>query len=88
LLEACAIGRPLIATDVPGCREVVDEGLNGFLCKPKDATDLRAKIEKFINLSRAERLDMGLYSREKVEKNFSEKKVREIYLREIFGDSD
>lgn len=44
LLEAAAMARPLIATDVPGCREVVDNGVNGLLCKVRDAFDLAEKM--------------------------------------------
>ena len=73
LLEAAAMGRPIIATDVTGCREVVDHGVNGFLCKVKSVNDLTKKMKDMINLSTDERREMGLRGREKVEKEFDEK---------------
>ena len=73
LLEAAAMGRPIIATDVTGCREVVDHGVNGFLCKVKSVDDLTKKMKDMINLSTDERREMGLRGREKVEKEFDEK---------------
>ena len=51
LLEAAAMGRPIITTNSVGCREVVDDGVNGFLCQPQDAQDLAEKMERFIALS-------------------------------------
>ena len=50
LLEAGSLGRPIIASDVPGCNNIVDDGLNGYLCKPKNIKSLVDKIEKYINL--------------------------------------
>lgn len=69
LIEACAIGRPIIATDVPGCREVVDDGVNGYLVLPKDSKDLSAKLELLID-SEALRNAMGKASRAKAENEF------------------
>ncbi len=48
LLEACASGRPIITTDRSGCREVIEEGKNGFIVKQQDTQDLVRVIEKFI----------------------------------------
>lgn len=48
-LEALAIGRPVVTTDAPGCRETVIDGLNGFLVEPRDATSLAAAMERFLN---------------------------------------
>ena len=50
LLEAAAMGRPLIATDVPGCREVIKDGVTGFLCRSGDYLDLSNKIELMLKL--------------------------------------
>jgi glycosyltransferase involved in cell wall biosynthesis len=72
LLEAAAMGRPIIATDVTGCREVVDHGVNGYLCKARDANDLAEKMKDMIKLSINERQEMGLRGWEKVEKEFEE----------------
>ena len=80
LLEACAMEKPIIATDVVGCKEVVDDGKNGFLCEVKNPQDLAKKIEMMINLSYDERVRMGQAGREKIVKKFDEKIVINKYL--------
>ncbi|MCH5270463.1 MAG: glycosyltransferase family 4 protein [Lachnospiraceae bacterium] len=82
-LEAAAIGRPIIASDIPGCRECVEDGTTGLLVKMKDADDLAEKIEKFLLLSYNERKHMGELGRKKVEQEFSREKVVDAYLKEI-----
>ena len=83
LLEAASMARPIVTTDVPGCREVVEDGRTGFLCKKKDPFDLAAKMEKIFLLSHRERSEMGIRGREKVIDEFDEKLVIDIYLGEI-----
>jgi len=83
LLEAASMAKPIITTDVPGCKEVVEDGINGFLCNVKDAKDLAKKMIKMINLSQEERIKMGKAGREKVIKEFDEKIVINKYLKEI-----
>jgi len=83
LLESCACGRPIITTNRSGCREVVDDGVNGYVVNQKDSQDLIEKIEKFLSLSREERRDMGLAGRAKVEREFDRKIVIGKYLEEI-----
>lgn len=83
LLEAASVGKPIITTDTVGCREVVDDGVNGYLCAPRNVDDLQAKMEKMLLLSQPERLQMGLNGREKVLKNFDEKIVIERYMKAI-----
>jgi glycosyltransferase involved in cell wall biosynthesis len=83
LLEAAAMGRPIITTDAVGCREVVDDGVNGYLCSPKDAKDLAAKMLQMIELPFEMRKIMGLRSREKVEREFDERIVIRSYLEAI-----
>jgi len=73
LLEAASMGRPIIATDVTGCREVVDHGVNGYLCKARDANDLAGKMKDMLELPTNERREMGLKGREKIEQHFDEK---------------
>jgi glycosyltransferase involved in cell wall biosynthesis len=75
LLEAGSMGRPIIATDVTGCRDVVEHGVNGYLCRARDANDLAEKMKDMIILSTNERQQMGLKGREKMEQNFDEKIV-------------
>ncbi len=83
LLEAAAMARPIVTTDSVGCRDVVDDGVNGYLCKPKDASDLADKMERIVRMSPAEREGMGLRGREKVEREFDEKIVIQKYLEAI-----
>ena len=80
LLEAAAMGRPLIATDVPGCREVVEDGVSGFLCKPRDYADLSHKIELMLKLPYESRQVMGARGREKIENEFRQEIVCDLYI--------
>lgn len=80
LLEAASMGRPIIASDVPGCREVVENRITGFLCRSKDYHDLSSKIEEMINLSVDERKIMGIKGMEKIKKEFDQEIVNELYL--------
>jgi len=80
LLEAAAMARPIVTTDSVGCRDVVDDGVNGYLCKPKDASDLADKMERIVRMSPAEREVMGSLGRVKIEREFDEKIVIEKYL--------
>lgn len=81
LLESASSGKPIITTDSVGCRDVVDHGINGYLCKPRSAQDLADKIEMFINLSSEEKLLMGINSRDKVQREFDETIVINKYLK-------
>lgn len=83
LLEAAAMGRPIVTTDAVGCREVVDDGGNGYLCRIKDAEDLADKMEKIVALPAAERHAMGKRGREKIEREFDEGIVIEKYCETI-----
>lgn len=83
LLESCACGRPIITTDRPGCKEVVDDGVNGFLVKQKDSNDLIEKVQSFLDLSWEKKRDMGIAGRAKVEKEFDRQIVIKKYLEEI-----
>ncbi len=83
LLEAAAMAKPIVTTDVPGCRDVVDDGVNGFLCEVRDYKSLAEQMEKIINLSSLKREQMGQRGREKVLQNFDERVVIEKYLNTI-----
>jgi glycosyltransferase involved in cell wall biosynthesis len=83
LLEAAAMGRPIITTDAVGCREVVDDGVNGYLCRIKEAVDLAEKMALMEALSPTERAVMGRRGREKVEREFDEQIVIDKYLAAI-----
>ena len=83
LLESASSGRPIITTDRAGCREVIDDGINGFIVKQQDSNDLIEKIEMFLKLSVVKRKEMGLAGRVKVEKEFDRKIVVQNYLDEL-----
>lgn len=85
LLEAAAMGRPIVATDVVGCRDVVEDGVNGLLCKVADADDLADKMSQMLHLSLDERARMGFAGRKKMEAEFDEKLVIGRYLTVIKG---
>lgn len=83
LLEAASMSKPIITTDNVGCRDVVDDGINGFLCKVKDTNSLVESLKKFLNLSYKEKLEMGKLGRKKICKEYDESIIIENYLREI-----
>ena len=83
LLEAASMAKPIITTNVAGCREVVDDGVNGYLCKEKDADSLAKQMKKMIHLSEEARKEMGRKGREKVMREFDESVVIEKYLETI-----
>lgn len=72
LLEAAAAGRPIIATDVAGCKDIVDDNCNGFLCRVKNAADLADKMIRMVRLAPEQRLQMGATGRLKVVREFDE----------------
>lgn len=83
LLESCASARPIITTNRSGCREIVDDGVNGYVCRQQDSKDLIEKIEKFISLSHDEKKKMGENGRQKVEKEFDRQIVVQKYMDSI-----
>lgn len=83
ILEASASGRPVVATNICGCKEAVDDGKSGFLVNPRDAEDLLLKVKRFTSLSFAERKRMGMAARLKVEKSFDRNIVIKAYNHEI-----
>ncbi|MEO8548082.1 MAG: glycosyltransferase family 4 protein [Sphingomicrobium sp.] len=80
LLEGSAMGKPLIATDVPGCRDVVVDGETGYLCEVRSADSLAAAMLKMLETPGAERLEMGKRGRRKVEQEFCESLVVTKYF--------
>jgi glycosyltransferase involved in cell wall biosynthesis len=80
LLEAAAMARPIIATNVAGCQDVVDDDVNGLLCAARDADDLAAKMTRMIGFSPERRHEMGMAGRVKMTQQFDEKIVIRKYL--------
>jgi len=80
LLESGSCGKPIITTDTVGCRNVVDHGVNGYLCEPRSWEDLKLKMEMFLKLEHDARVEMGRESREKIVREFDDKIVINKYL--------
>jgi glycosyltransferase involved in cell wall biosynthesis len=79
LMEGASMGRPLIATGIPGCRELIDDGITGFICKTKDFDNLSEKMELFINMDDDKLHEMSIKSREKMINEFSMQRVLPKY---------
>ncbi len=79
LMEGLAMRKPIITTDIPGCRETVDDGINGFLCEPRNILSLTECIKKFIMLSPEQRIVMGNAGRIKAENTFDINDVIKTY---------
>ncbi len=80
LLEAASMAKPMIATKVPGCMELIDDGQNGFLCHIANSKDLADKMEKMLLLDDAKRQEMGLLSRKKIIEKFDVQIIIDKYL--------
>lgn len=83
LLEGAAMAKPLITTDAVGCRETVDDGINGFLCKARDAKSLQEAMRKIILMRKEDRLQMGLSGRKKIAQTFDIRKTVANYYQAI-----
>ena len=80
LLEAAAMARPIVTTNVPGCRDVVTDGVNGFLCEARDAASLAAALERAAACDDAQWRAMGQAGRARVQSDFSQERVTGLYL--------
>ena len=80
LLEAASSGRPVITTDIPGCRETFDENQSGIGCKPRNKDSLKEAIQRFINLDKEQRKQMGKNARRKMEREFDRTKIIQQYI--------
>lgn len=83
LLEAAAMEKPIIATDVTGCREIVENGVTGFLVEPRSSVAAANAMEEFLKLNLEERESMGKKAREKVIAEFDERIIIEIYREKV-----
>jgi glycosyltransferase involved in cell wall biosynthesis len=79
LMEASSMQIPVITSDHTGCNSVIEDGLNGLLCKPRDAADLARKMITMINLDPSARKEMGRKGREKMQQQFDISHVIRIY---------
>ena len=83
ILEASASGRPVLASQIPGCEEGFEEGVTGFGFAPRDREALLQALRRFMALSYAERAQMGKNARTKMEREFDRKQVVQAYMDEI-----
>ena len=88
ILEASSTGRPVLASDISGCKEGVDDGISGYLFKSQDSKALFDAMDKFMGLSIEERTKMGKSARAKMEKEFDRNVVADAYLEEIRSIND
>lgn len=79
LMEACAMGKPIIASDIAGCRELVDSGENGFTIPPRDPEALAEAMRKYLQLTTEQKKEFSQHSREKAERVFDINKVFTVY---------
>lgn len=80
LMEASAMQRPIITTDMPGCRDVVADGSTGFLCRPRDSLSLALTMARILDMSPESRREMGERGRARMSTTFDEKIVVKQYL--------
>lgn len=83
LLESASTGRPVIASNIPGCRETFEDGISGLAFEPRNVEDLTDKLIKFIEMPYEKKKAMGIAGRRKVEKEFDRKIVIDAYMEEI-----
>lgn len=83
LIEAAAMARPLIASDVPGCRSVVEDGVTGFLCEVRSGESLARACLRFLELPREAQIAMGAAGRSKMQREFDQAHVVEAYRQAI-----
>ena len=83
LLESASMQKPIITTNTVGCRDVVNDGINGYLCEEKNPKDLADKMEKILKLSNEQRDNMGKAGRIKIIKEFDEKIVIRKYVEAV-----
>ena len=74
------MARPLIATDVPGCRDVVDDGVTGLLCQVRSAASLANAMARFVSMDVEQRQALGKAARHKIETEYDERLVIGAYL--------
>ncbi len=88
LLETSAMGRPVLASRIPGCAETFDEGVSGLGFEPKNPPDLLRALKQFLALPHADKEKMGKAARRKVETTFDRQLVVEAYMDELASKQD
>jgi len=85
LMQGASMAKPLIATNVTGCRNLIDDGATGYLCEVRNPLSLAEQMLKMHQLSLEERLKMGQQGREKMIREYQKKIVLEAYEREVYS---
>jgi glycosyltransferase involved in cell wall biosynthesis len=88
LLEASSMEKPCITGNVTGCKEIVEDGVTGYLCRVQDAYDLAVKMKMMYNLPEEKRAEMGKNARQKVIMEFDKKIVIDAYLKAVAQVTD
>ena len=83
-LESAAMGRPVITSNIPGCKEAVIDEWSGFLCNVKDSDDLYEKMKKFLSMTQTEREQMGKAGRKHMEEIFDKEKVVNMTVNHLY----
>jgi galacturonosyltransferase len=83
ILEAASTGRPVIASDIPGCREAFDDGVTGFGVKARDKEALYQALDRFMKLSYEDKVKMGQAARNKMINEFDRNQVVQAYISQI-----
>lgn len=83
-LECAASGRPIITSDIPGCKEAVIDKISGLLCKPQDKDNLYITMKNMINYNEKDREKMGIEGRKHMEKYFDKKTIVKLTLDALF----
>ena len=83
LMEASSTARPVLASNINGCKEIVDDNVSGFLFEPRDSDSLHEAMRKMVLLSPDERKAMGIAARKKVEREFDRHSIIDAYIDEI-----
>lgn len=83
LLEAASMEKPAIATNTTGCRDIIEDGVTGYLCEPRNVNSLVEKMKLMLQISAEERNQMGKIARDKIKKSFGKQIVVNAYLKAI-----
>jgi len=83
ILEGFAMGKPAIVSNVPGCADLVENGINGLICKSHSSKDLEKRIIQMLNFDKVKIKHLGLNGRLKVEKFYDEKIVFRSYFKKV-----
>ena len=83
LLEAASMGRALITSNIHGCKEAVEDGVNGFLCEKQNSDSLYKVMKKFIQLSFDEKVKMSICGRKRMKKLFDKRKMVECTIKAL-----